>query len=98
MSAVKTFTKYQAERRRLYVDYSCWLEPAEELTDFTALIVPFTETTPLLIDVAYTDLEHKKLTFFAGSGLPNTQYTVQLIVRTDNGQTKRDDIGIMVRP
>ena len=40
MSIVKTFMKSAPERRRMYVDYTCWLEDTEKLTDLQVTISP----------------------------------------------------------
>jgi hypothetical protein len=98
MSIVKQFQKTEVERRRLYLDYSCWLEDSEQLNDFQATVYPYTVDKPLTLDIAYTDVTNKKLSMFASGGAPKTNYTVQMIVRTTGGQTKRDDIGIRVTP
>lgn len=97
MSVRKSFSKTQIERRRLYVSYDCWLPVGEKLTDFASLISPLTDT-PLTIDMAYADVAQRKLAVYASGGQANTQYVIQLIVQTDGGQTKRDDIGLRVNP
>ena len=93
---VKLYRKANVERRRLYLDYSCWLEPGEVLTDFQATVSPYDEVTPLWLDVAYPDETHTKLVFFASGGIPGTTYTVSMRVTTTAGQIKKDDIGIVV--
>ena len=98
MSIVKTFRKTSVERRQLVIDYECFLQDAEKLTDFQVITSPYTEGAPLGLDVGYTDTDHKKLSCFVSGGVANTSYVVQLIVRTDLGQTKRDDIGMRVTP
>jgi len=95
---VKTFNKAAIERRRLYLDYSCWLEDAEKLTDFQVTTVPYTADAPLTVTSGFTDAANKKLTMFASGGVGNTAYTLQMVVRTDAGQVKRDDIGLWVTP
>ena len=93
---LKLYRKADVERRRLYLDYSCWLEESEELTDFQASVVPYDVTAPLWLDVAYTDAGHKKLVMFASGGIAGTSYTVGMRVTTTEGQVKLDNIGIMV--
>lgn len=93
---VKTFQKTEVERRRLYLDYDCWLEADEELTSFQTTVYPYTEEDPLSLDVAYPDVEHRKIVMFASGGVAGTDYTVEMVVQTDAGQVKRDDIGIRV--
>ena len=95
---VKSYRKSTVERRRLYLDYSCWLEDLETLTDFQVTVIPYTEEAPIVVTSAYTDAEHKKLTMFVAGGESNTNYTLQMVVRTDAGQIKQDNIGIVVTP
>lgn len=94
----KLYRKSVVERRRLYLDYSCWLEETEKLTSFQASISPYTQDAPLSVTAAYTDVAQTKLAMFVGGGKANTDYTVQMVVQTDSGQVKRDDIGIRVSP
>ena len=98
MSVIRIFRKYTAERKRLYLDYSCWLEDAEKLADFQVTVNPYTAEGPLALTIAYTDVTNKKLAMFVGGGVANTNYTLQMVVRTDQGQVKRDDIGMRVNP
>jgi len=98
MSTLKTLTKDALERKRVYLDYSCWLEELEKLTDFQSEVSPFTEGAPLNVDSSYPDATQKKLMLFVSGGLANTLYTVTLLVRTDAGQVKRDDLGMRVLP
>jgi hypothetical protein len=93
---VKTYRKTPVERRRLYLDYSCWLEEAEQLTDTQITVMPYTADAPIVVTSGYTDVEHKKLTMFVSGGIPHTNYTLALVVRTDAGQIKQDNIGIYV--
>ena len=95
---VKTFRKTTVERRRLYINYECWLQEIEKLSSFQAVISPLTSEAPLALTLAFTDPTNKKLTMFASGGVGNTDYVVQIIVGTDAGQVKRDDIGIRVTP
>jgi hypothetical protein len=93
---VKTFRKATVERRRLYIDYDCWLAPTELLTEFQATIIPYTEDAPLILNNSFPDAQQRRLMMYAAGGKANTSYTVQLVVRTNEGQTKRDDIGLRV--
>jgi hypothetical protein len=93
---VKSYQKAAVERRRLYLDYSCWLEEPEKLVDTQITISPNTIDGPITISTGYTDATQKKLVMFVGGGEANKNYTLQVVVRTDAGQVKRDDIGIKV--
>lgn len=93
---VKLYRKADVERRRLYLDYSCWLEEDETLTDFQATVAPYDADSPLWLDVAYPNDDHTKLVMFASGGHIGTTYTVSMRVTTTAGQVKKDDIGIVV--
>lgn len=95
---VRTFRKTTVERKRLYLDYACWLAEDEELTDFQVTVNPYTEGAPISVATSYPDAEHKKLMMFVGGGLGNTNYVLQMVIRTDAGQVKQDDIGLRVTP
>ena len=95
---LKIYRKTVIERRRLYFDYSCWLEELEELTNFQITVSPYTDEAPLTATGGYTDATNKKIVLFVGAGKANTTYTLQMVVTTDAGQVKRDDIGVMVTP
>ena len=95
---VRTFRKAAIERRRLYLDYSCWLADTETLVDLQVTVSPFTEDEPIAITSAFPDPGYKKLVFFASGGVPNTDYVISTVVRTNEGQVKKDDIGLRVTP
>lgn len=95
---IKMYRKAAVERRRLYLDYGCWLEETEKLTDFQVTITPYSEATPLNVTAGYTDVSQKKLSMFVSGGKGNTDYTIEMVVSTDAGQVKRDDIGFRVTP
>jgi len=97
-NVIKMYRKAVVERRRLYLDYSCWLEESEELTEYQVTVSPYTSEAPLTISAGYTDATNKKIAMFVSGGKGNTEYTVQMVVGTDAGQIKRDDIGIRVTP
>jgi len=97
-NTIKMYRKSVVERRRLYLDYSCWLEESEKLTDFQVTIIPYTEATPLSVTAGYTDATNKKMSMFVSGGKGNTDYTIEMVVSTDAGQVKRDDIGFRVTP
>ncbi len=93
---MKTYHKAVIERRRLYLDYSCWLEEPEILTNFQVTVSPYTDGAPITVSTGYTDATKKKLVIFVGGGAANTSYVLNMVVRTDAGQVKRDDIGLVV--
>src|SRR5215510_10682929 len=98
MNLAKLFVKASQEKRRLYVDYSCFLDDVEKLNGFQAAIQPLTPDSPLAVSLAYSDATNKKLTMMVSGGVGNTDYAISLLVNTDGGQVKRDDIGMRVTP
>lgn len=95
---VKSFRKTAIERRRLYLDYSCWLEEAEKLIDLQVIVSPNTTEAPVTVTSGFTDATQKKLVLYAQGGVVNTDYIMSMIVRTDAGQIKQDDLGLRVTP
>lgn len=95
---IKVFRKAAVERRRIYLDYGCWLADDEELTDIQVTIAPYTVDAPIVVTTGYPDSPHRRLMVFVSGGTGNTNYTLSMVVRTDAGQIKRDDIGVMVTP
>jgi hypothetical protein len=93
---VQTFMKHAVERRRLYLDYSNWLEATENLNGFQTVVTPNTETAPLALNLAYTDVTNKKIMVYISGGVANQLYQVQFIVQTDEGQKRRDDLMVKV--
>jgi hypothetical protein len=95
---IKTYRKTSIERRRLYLDYSCWLEATEVLSSFQVTVVPFTSDAPMAVATSYPDTVHKRLMMYVSGGKANQNYTLQMVINTDQGQVKQDNIGIMVVP
>ena len=95
-SPLKVYRKTEIERRRLYVDYSCWLAEAETLTDFQVETFPYSEARPITVDTSYPDPSNTKLMLFISGGVANTDYTLSLVVRTSGTQVKQDNIGVRV--
>jgi hypothetical protein len=93
---LKVYRKTSIERRRLYLDYSCWLATDEKLTDFQVTVIPYTSEAPLSVTLSYPDAAQTKLVMFVAAGAVNTNYTLQVVIRTDAGQVKQDDLGIRV--
>jgi hypothetical protein len=95
---LKIMTKTAVERRRVYLDYSCWLEDTEKLSDFQISVSPYSEGAPIGVDTTYPDETLKKLMMYVSGGVGGVSYTMSVVVRTDAGQVKRDDLGLRVYP
>jgi hypothetical protein len=95
---VKSLAKAAVEVKRLYVDYTCFLGESEKLDGLQTMISPFTVTAPVTLSSGFTDATNKKLTLLIAGGKTNTDYLLQLVVRTNEGQVKRDNIGLRIVP
>jgi hypothetical protein len=96
LAVLKTFTKWQADKRRLTMDYSCFLAETEILTNFAMVVQPFTVDAPLAAGGGYVDPTSKMITFYVSEGRIGQVYRVSMIADTNQGQVKRDDIGVRV--
>lgn len=94
--SLKIYRKMASERRRLYLDYSCWLKDSETLTDFQVQVTPYTVDDPLIVDTSYPDVTNKKLMIFIEGGISGTDYVMSMLVRTNETQVKQDDIVVRV--
>jgi len=95
---IKTFRKAVVEKRRLYLDYHCWLGENEILANAQITVFPYTIDAPLTVQSGYSDATNTKIVMYVGGGVGNTRYVLQAVVKTSLGQVKRDDIGMAVTP
>jgi len=95
---LRLYRKATVERRRLYIDYGCWLPDGEKLTNFQVTTSPYTPGTPIVVDTTYPDATQRMLMMFIKGGAANTRYTLDLLVTTDAGEVKRDTIEVRVEP
>lgn len=93
---LRSYDKYAIERRLFFIDYTCWLEEGERLTNFYVVSSPLTADAPLTTNGAYSDGTSTKIKFYIGGGRAGVNYRVSLITETSEGQTKRDDIGVRI--
>jgi hypothetical protein len=95
-NVIKTFQKAAVEKRRLYLDYSCWLEEAETISNFSVSATPYTAEAPIVVASGYVDAAHKKLVVFVSGGVPKTNYEITFVAQTSLTQIKQDIIGVRV--
>jgi hypothetical protein len=94
---LKTYTKTATERRRFYIDFDCWLEPTEKLTEFTIVVQPWTREIPLMAYGAFVDIpDNRKLVTYFGGGIAGVRYRIVILTKTSQGQTKQDEISMKV--
>lgn len=93
---IKSFIKTSIERKRLYLDYSCYLADDELLTDFQTVVRPLTSGAPLILNLSYPDAERKRLMMYVSGGMAGVTYSVRTIANTSQQQTKTVDLGYRV--
>lgn len=96
MSVLKAFQKQSVERKKYVIDYECWLEDAEVLSDFAIRVMPATSDYPLIAGGAYVDPAQQRVAVFLSGGKPGQIYSVDFIVTTSIGQIKSDTIQMRV--
>jgi hypothetical protein len=96
MAVLKGFSKQAVERKRYTLDYACWMEEGELLSDYTILVTPDTAPNPLIAEGAYVDPTYKLISTFLSGGAAGVVYTVRFIANTSAGQIKSDDIQLRV--
>lgn len=97
MSVLKAFVKTAIERKRYTLNYACWLENSEALSDFAIQVTPATEDAPLLPSGAFVDPTFKRITTYLAGGTPGVLYTVRFVATTSLGQVKSDDLQLKVQ-
>jgi hypothetical protein len=96
MGVLKAFMKYSVERKKYVLDYTCWLETDEALSDFAIRVSPATTDLPLVVSGAYVDPTETKVAAFISGGKPGVIYEVDFIAQTNIGQTKADTLQIRI--
>ena len=96
MAVLRGFGKSAVERKRYTLDYACWMDEGETLSDFTILVSPDTQPNPLVAEGAYVDPTYQMITTYVSGGAPGVAYTVRFIANTSAGQIKSDDLQIRV--
>jgi NADH/NAD ratio-sensing transcriptional regulator Rex len=91
------FTKSPAERKRYQIDYSEWLDTGELVQSVVFTVSPSTGTTPLEIDAFLIGTPATDVEFFANLGDDGIGYTVNVVMTTDGGQIKEDQVLFSVK-
>lgn len=95
------FVKSPVERKRYQIDYSDWLDTGELVQSivFTVSIVSGTEPPgpTLNIDSYLIGTPATSVAFFAADGFDEVNYSVDVVMTTDGGQIKEDQILFSVR-
>lgn len=91
------FVKAPVERKRYQIDYSDWLDTGELVQSIVFTVSPSTGTQPLVVDAYLIGTPATSVAFFANLGDDGVTYTVNVVMTTDGGQTKEDQILFSVR-
>lgn len=79
------------ENKRYCIGYTSWLATAETLTNLQVIVSPTTSPVLAITD-AVIDPDGKNVIFFAGGGVDGTEYTVEILATTSEGQVKEDEV------
>lgn len=93
MSTNTAFQQRAVEKKRYIMDYHCWVEESEELSDFAVVVSPTTDPPLVASGAYYADL---KIGVFIGGGKVGQIYLVSFIATTSLGQIKRDDLQMRI--
>lgn len=94
-----TFSKTSEERKRYSIFYGDWLDTGEtaissEFTVDPVLVVPDVD---LEVDAHSIDADGQTLVFFVANGVDALDYTISVKTVTSGGQTKVDELVVLVR-
>jgi hypothetical protein len=90
------FTKSPLERKRYTINYTDWLDTGEMVQSITFTVTPATGSA-LDIDAYTIAADGLSVVFFANLGELGEVYTVEVLMTTDGGQVKEDEILFTIR-
>lgn len=85
-----------SERKRYALDYSCWLEDDEVLTNATFVITP-SDVPAFEVDAHSVSADGKSIVFYTSGGVDGTKYKLEVFAVTSYGQTKEDVVMFTLR-
>lgn len=90
------FIKSPLERKRYTINYTDWLDTGERVQSITFTVTPATGSA-LDIDAHTIAVDGLSVVFFANLGELGEVYTVEVLMTTDGGQVKEDEILFTIR-
>jgi hypothetical protein len=93
--AIARFRKSAIERKQYTVDYTSWLETAEQIESIAITATPASDPV-LEADGAFVLPSGKGVAFYLQGGINGTTYSISLVVVTSTGQVKEDVVQIQV--
>jgi hypothetical protein len=90
------FIKSPLERKRYTIDYTDWLDTGELVQSIVFTVTPATGSA-LQVDAYAIAIDGLSVAFFANFGELNEVYTVEVLMTTDGGQIKEDEILFTIR-
>jgi len=93
-----TFFKTAVERKRYSIFYGDWLDAGELISSATFTVTP----APVLpadleVDASSISSDGQTLVFFVNSGVDQADYTILAEAVSSGGQTKEDELVVLVR-
>ena len=85
------YFKTSDERKRYSIDYSDWLDTAEQLLNVTFLVIPI-DAYPVAIDGIAIQTGGTSVAFYASAGIEGVTYKAIATMTTNGGQVKEDTI------
>jgi hypothetical protein len=86
------YRQQPGERRKRGIDYTDFLESAEEVTNVTVEISPTTDDPFLITNIAIDPEHGKEWVYFAQGGQNGVTYAALFTVTTNGGQIKQDTV------
>lgn len=76
--------------RRRNIDFTSWLADAETIVSVTTIVTPETDP-PFEVTSAVVDPDGKKVIYYAGGGVADTDYTIAVRTVSSLGPQQRED-------
>lgn len=89
---IASFKQTTLETKRYEVDYSAWLDTSETISTVTITATP----AGLTLTNKSVSIDSTGIFFYAAAGTSDTEYRLDLLVTTNQGQTKEDHCLITV--
>lgn len=86
------YRQQPGEKRKRGIDYTDFLESAEEVTNVVAEVSPVTEDPLLVTNIAIDPEEGKEWAYFVEGGQNGVTYSILFTVTTNGGQRKQDTV------
>lgn len=80
------------DRRKRGIDFTDFLEDDEEIAQIVSVAITPATSPPFVVDGTVIDSEGKKIAYYGGGGVENTEYTAAFKTRTSLNQYRQDEV------